>query len=175
MDHQPFEEWLLTEETLTPQQKRQLTAHLQSCRSCSALAEVDLAFRSVRQVEPAAGFVDRFQVRLVERKQALRRRNALGFILLALSVVGLLAALVWPVLRVAVESPVDLLTSWLSALFGFWASLQALLHAGSVLFRVAPGFVPIYIWAILLFGLAGWSLVWAFSLMRFFRVQRLPG
>jgi hypothetical protein len=173
MDHRLFEDWLLKEEPLTPQQKRELDAHLQTCRSCTALAEVDLAFRSVRQAEPAAGFVSRFQSHLSERKQALHRRNVLGFIFLILGVVGLLVVLVLPFLRSAIESPVEILTSSLSWLVGMWASIQALFHAGSVLFRVAPGFVPVYIWGILLFCLSGWSLVWVYSLMRFTRLPRL--
>ncbi len=172
MDHRPFEDWLLAEQPLTTQQTRELTTHLQTCRSCSALAEVNLAFRSVRQADPAREFVSRFQVRLAARKQALRRRNALGFLLLTLSVAGLLTGLAWPVLRAAVESPVDMLASWLSSLVGLWASIQALIHAGSVLFRVAPGFVPGYIWAILLFGLTGWSLVWVLSLKKFTKIQQ---
>lgn len=173
MNHRPFEDWLLTKEPLNSRQKRELTTHLQTCRSCTALAEVDLAFQSVRPAEPAGGFVNRFQVRLVEHRQALRKRNTVGFLVLALGAVGLLLGLVWPVLRTAVESPVDMLASWLSSLVGLWASIQALFHAGSVLFRVAPGFVPGYIWAVLLFGLTGWSLVWVFSLMKFTRVSNL--
>jgi hypothetical protein len=173
MDHRPFEDWLLNEEPLTPPQKRALTAHLQSCRSCSALAEVDIAFRSVRQAEPAKEFTNRFQVRLAGHKQALRRRNALGFIILALCVAGLLTWLAWPVLRAVVAAPVDMVASWLSSLVGLWASIQALFHAGSVLFRVAPGFVPGYIWAILLFCLTGWSLVWVFSLMKYTRARTI--
>jgi hypothetical protein len=172
MNHRPFEDWLLTEEPLTSQQKRELNAHLQTCHSCSAMVEVNLAFRSVRQAEPAAGFVDRFQVRLVAQRKAMRRRNVVGFAILVLSVVGLLMGLAWPVLKAAVESPVDLLGSWLSSLVNLWASLQVLFHAGSVLFRVAPGFVPGYIWAILLFALTGWSVVWVFSLKKFTRVSQ---
>lgn len=170
MDHRPFEDWLLAEDPLTPQQTRELSAHLQNCRSCSALAEVNLAFRSVRQAAPAAGFAGRFQVRLAAQRRAMRRRNVVGFIVLVVSVVSLLAGLAWPVLRTAVQSPVGLLGSWLSSLVNVWVSLQVLFHAGSVLLRVAPGFVPGYIWAILLFALTGWSAVWVVSLKKFTRV-----
>lgn len=172
MNHRPFEDWLLNEDSLTPQQKRELNAHLQTCRSCSAIAEVNLAFRSARQAEPGGGFVGRFQVRLAAQRKALRRRNAIGFIILALGVIGLLLGLTWPVLRVAVESPVGLLGSWLSSLVNLWASLQVMLHAGSVLFRVAPGFVPGYVWAMLLFALTGWSMVWVVSLKKFTRISQ---
>jgi hypothetical protein len=36
-----------------------------------------------------------------------------------------------------------------------------------VLYKVAPGFVPAYIWAVVLFAAGGWSLVWVVSLMKF--------
>jgi hypothetical protein len=166
MDHRPFEDWLLEEAPLTPRQKRELAAHLQACSSCSALAEVNLSLRAVRQAEPRAGFAGRFQVRLAAQRKAMRRRNVVGFAILAVSVVGLLAGLAWPVLKSAIESPVDLLGSWLAALTNLWASLQVLFHAGAVLLRVAPGFVPGYLWAILLFSFTGWSAVWVLSLKK---------
>jgi hypothetical protein len=172
MDHLPFEDWLLNEESLTPRQTRELSAHLQTCRSCSALAELDLALHSVRQAEPARGFTNRFQDRLAEHRQGMRRRNALGFSLMTLSVVGTFTGLAWPALRTAFESPVDVVSSWLSSLVGLWASIHALIQAGLVLLRVAPGFVPGYIWTVLLFGLTGWSVVWIFSLLKFTRIPQ---
>jgi hypothetical protein len=172
MDHRPFEDWLLSEENLNPQQKRDLVAHLQTCQSCSAVAAVNRAFHSVRQAEPAAGFGNRFQVRLAAQRKTVRQRNVVGFSLLVLSVIGLFLGITWPVLKAAVESPVDLLGSWLSTLTNLWVSLQVLFRAGSVLFRVAPGFVPGYIWAILVFALTGWSVAWALSLRKFIRIKQ---
>jgi hypothetical protein len=89
-----------------------------------------------------------------------------------LSVIGLFLGITWPVLKAAVETPVDLLGSWLSTLTNLWVSLQVLFRAGSVLFRVAPGFVPGYIWAILLFALTGWSVAWVLSLRKFIRIKQ---
>ena len=53
MNHRPFEDWLLDNAALTPDQKRQLQTHLQTCSSCTAIAEVNLALKSVRLAEPA--------------------------------------------------------------------------------------------------------------------------
>jgi hypothetical protein len=172
MDHRPFEDWLLTDETLNFQQKRELNAHLQTCRSCSAIAEVNLAFRSARLAEPAAGFADRFQVRLAAQRKAMRRRNVIGFAVLTLSVAGLLTGFAWPLLKAVFESPVHLVASWLSSLVNLWVSIQAIFQAGSVLFRVVPGFIPAYFWIILLFALTGGSVVWVVSLMKFTKVSQ---
>ena len=167
MNHRPFEDWLLDNQPLTTDQKRQLNTHLRTCSSCAALAEVNLALKSVRVAAPGAGFADRFQVRLADRKQALRRRNFWGFVVLTLSVLGLFGWVSWPVLKDLIQSPVNLLASWISSMVSFWVSLQAIFRAGMVLFKVVPGFVPAYIWAVILFAAGGWSLVWVVSLMKF--------
>jgi hypothetical protein len=172
MDHRPFEDWLLDNQSLTTDQERQLNTHLRTCSSCAALAEVNLALKSVKVAAPAAGFTDRFQVRLAVKKQALRRRNFWGFLLLTVSVLGLLGWVSWPVLKDLIQSPVNLLTSWISSLVSFWASLQAIFRAGIVLFKVVPGFVPAYIWAVILFAAGGWSMVWVVSLMKFTKYRQ---
>jgi len=172
MNHLPFEEWMLKEEKLTRTQERELAAHLQECRYCTALEEVNLALRSARQVEPARGFTSRFHARLADRKQALKRRSVLGFSLLAVSTLGVFTATTWTALQAVVESPLGAVSSWLTSLVGIWASLQAMFHAGLVLFRVAPAFVPGYIWTVLIFILSGWSLVWIYSLLKFTRIPQ---
>jgi hypothetical protein len=167
MDHRPFEDWLLDNPPLTNDQKRQLNTHLQTCSSCSALVEVNLVLKSVRLAEPAVGFADRFQVRLAAKKKALRQRNFWGFSVLSLSVVGIFAWVSWPMIKNLIQSPVNLLASWISSLVSLLDSLQALFRAGMVLFKVVPGFVPAYIWAVILFGAGAWSLVWVASLIKF--------
>ena len=157
---------------LTTDQKRQLNTHLRTCTSCAALAEVNLALKSVKLAAPAEGFTDRFQLSLAARKQALRRRNVWGFMILTLSVLGLLGWIAWPVLKDLVQSPVNLLASWMTSVVSFVASLQAIFRAGMVLFKVVPGFVPTYIWAVILFAAGGWSLVWVVSLVKFTKIPQ---
>ncbi len=172
MDHRPFEDWLLEDKALAVDEKRQLNLHLRSCSSCTALAEVDLALKSARATGPAVGFAERFQVRLVARKKALRQRNSWGFVVLALSVLSMLVWISWPLLKGFIESPVNLLASWLSTLLSFWAAFQAMFHAGAVLFKVVPSFVPAYIWTVVLFAAGGWSLLWIFSLIKFTKIPQ---
>jgi hypothetical protein len=167
MDHRPFEDWLLNNQILAADEKRQLNVHLQVCSSCTALAEVTLALKSVKIAAPSDGFADRFQVRLSARKQALRRRHFFGFLLLTLSVLSVLTLIGWPLITSLVRSPVDLLASWLGSLLSFFASLEAMAHAGMVLFRIAPGFIPAYVWTVTLFAACGWCLLWVFSLIKF--------
>jgi hypothetical protein len=172
MDHRPFEDWLLDNRQLNSNEKRQLNDHLRGCPSCSALAEVDLALKSVKMAEPSTGFADLFQVRLASRKKALQRRNFWGFFVLTVSVIGMLVWLAWPIITSFVQSPVNLLASWLTSLASLWANAETLLQGGAVLFKVIPGFIPAYVWIILLLIAGGWSLLWIFSLMKLTKIPR---
>lgn len=172
MDHRPFEDWLLENKDLTSNEKRLLDAHLQSCRSCTALAEVNLALKSARVAAPQAGFTDRFQVRLAARKQALRVRNIWGFAILCLSAFGLLMGLGWPLILGFFQSPVNAAVSWLTTLMSAWAALQTMFHAGETLFKVLPGFVPEYMWAAILVAALGWIVIWVISLVKITKVPR---
>jgi hypothetical protein len=172
MDHRPFEGWLLDNEPLAADEKRQLDAHLQVCCSCSALAEVAVALKSVKMAAPAAGFTERFQVRLASQKKALHRKNFWGFLLLTLSGLSVLIIIAWPVITGMLHSPVDLMASWLGSLLSFWASLNAMAHAGAVLYRIVPDFIPAYIWTVVLFAAGGWSLLWVFSLIKFTKLPQ---
>ena len=172
MDHRPFEDWLLNAQTLSANEKQQLNAHLQGCSSCSALAEVNLALKTVKMSAPADGFAERFQLRLEAKKQALRRRNFWGFLLLTCSVLSGLIWVAWPVLKSLIQSPVDLLASWLSTIVSVWASVEALFQGGRVILKVLPGFIPFYVWIVVLLVAGGWSLLWVFSLMKFTKISQ---
>ncbi len=172
MDHRPFEDWLLNNQILSADENRQLNAHLQACSSCSALAEVNLALKSIKMAAPAAGFAERFQVRLDAQKKALRRRNIWGFLVLTCSVISGLFWIAWPVFKSLVQSPVDWLASWLSTVVSIWASLEALFQGGRVILKVLPGFIPIYIWIVVLLVAGGWSFLWVFSLMKFAKISQ---
>lgn len=173
MDHRPFKDWLIENKRLNPSEKNQLSAHLQVCNSCKALAEVDLALKTTRVESPRAGFARRFELRLADRKKVLHIRNTWGFSLLGASVTGLLVFLLWPVLKGLVQSPVDVLGSWLTSLISFWSITQALLHTGQVVFKVVPGFVPAIIWIVIIGAAGTWSLIWIFSLLRITRSLRV--
>jgi hypothetical protein len=172
MDHRPFEDWLLDNQALSTGQMRQLNAHLRVCPDCTAIAEVNLALNSTKLAVPAAGFTERFQIRLSARKKAMHLRNFWGIMVLTLSALGILTWVTWPILKDLFQSPVNLLASWISSMASFWASVQAITQAGLVLFKVAPGFIPAYIWMVILFVAGAWSLVWVISFMKFTKVYQ---
>jgi hypothetical protein len=107
MDHQPFRNWLLSEERLSAEQIQSLQQHLASCESCSqiesAWKEVDFQFQNLSLVAPKSGFTERFQDRLVEYQSARQLRKgwltigATAFI--AILLLALLVTQVWELIQ----------------------------------------------------------------------------
>ena len=167
MNHLPFENWLLNDTPVTPEQQRELELHLRDCSYCNALAETGRMLKTAKMVTPAVGFTARFQARLVERKIADRRRRLWGSVLFT---VGGFALLMWILAPYAVSffaSP----ATWISAVVGWLVflgtTLFALADAGRVILSVIPNFLPPFAWMVLLSMFAGIGLLWSVSIWRF--------
>ena len=172
MNHQPFEEWLLTEKLISPKERFELDVHLRTCSYCSALAETGKALRTVKRVAPAAGFSARFQSRLATQKAADSRRKRWGTVLFTFGGLVMLMWLVAPYLASFFAAP----ATWIAALIE-WAvflitTLQAVTQAGSVLLRALPGFLSPFAFMVLVSAFAGIGLLWSVSIWRFVRVPR---
>ena len=172
MNHRPFEDWLLDDIPVTPEQKRDLDAHLRTCTHCAALAKTGAVLKSARKASPPTGFTMRFQARLAAQKLAERRRKFWGAIVFTLGGLALLVWLTFPYLATFFSSP----AAWISALVE-WVlflvtTLQAMAQAGSVLLNVIPGFLPPFAWMVVISTFAGISLLWSVSIWRFSRVPQ---
>lgn len=169
MNHRPFEDWLLNEQPLNFDQKRELQAHIQNCAHCSALAEVNVELRSVKMASPAAGFTARFQTRLAAQRVRERRNRLVGVLILTLGGIGLLGWYLAPYVIQFLASP----AGWIAALVNFFLTLFDMLRAigeiGSIFLRVLPGFIPPFGWMVILSTLSGFALLWTVSLWRFTR------
>jgi hypothetical protein len=172
MKHQPFEEWLLNDKLISPEQKRELDSHLRTCAYCSALAETGLALKSVKMVPPREGFTSRFQVRLAERKVAERRRRFWGAILFTFGGLVLLLLLTSPYLFSFFASPATWISSLVELGVYFITTIRALAEAGLVVADVIPSFLSPFMWMILLSAVAGISLLWSISIWRFVRAPQ---
>jgi anti-sigma factor RsiW len=169
MKHRPFEDWLLDDQPLDPTQKRELNAHLRACNACRAIAESNLALRSARVVAPAPGFTARWQERLVLARRAQRRRTLLGTLFFSLGGLLLLALLAGPILVSLIGSPAEWISAMVHVLLFLYTTTLAVAEASSVMFRVLPGFMPPFIWLVLLSTLSGLGLLWSVSLWRLMR------
>jgi hypothetical protein len=172
MNHQPFEEWLLSETLISPRQKLELDAHLRVCSYCSALAETGMALRTVKKVAPAAGFSARFQARLALQRAAELRRKRWGTVLFTAGGLIMLMWLVGPYLASFIAAP----ATWIAALVEWVVfvitTVQAVAQAGSVLLGMLPGFLSPFALMVLVSAIAGISLLWSVSIWRFVRVPR---
>ena len=172
MNHQPFEEWLLNDEPITPEQKRELDLHLRSCDYCSALAETGKVLRSVVMASPAEGFTARFQARLAEHKRADRRRKLWGAGFFLIGGISLLLWFAGPSILSFLSSPENWIVTFVEWGVFLITTLQALTQAGEVLLHVIPGFLPPFAWMVVVSGFAGISLLWSVSIWRFVRAPQ---
>lgn len=169
MKHRPFEDWLLDDQPLDPTQKRELDAHMRTCNACCAIAESNLALRSARVIAPAPGFTARWQERLVLARRAQRRRTLLGTLFFSLGGLLLLALLAGPTLVSLIGSPAEWISAMVHAALFIYTTILAVAGAGSVIFRVLPGFMPPFVWLVLLSTLSGLGLLWSVSIWRLMR------
>lgn len=102
--HQPFNDWLFTDEPLTVEQAHQLQEHLHHCEHCRkqqlAWLGVQHLVRVTGQVAPGPGFAFRWQVRLAARRLERQHRIAWWFFLVVSSLaLALIALLGWQVVQ----------------------------------------------------------------------------
>ena len=138
MNHQPFREWLLTDEKLSIDQTQALQDHLSSCESCSqmesAWKEVELAIRKAPQVEPESGFTLRWQDHLVEYQS--NQQSHRGWLTITATTIiasGLLVLMVTQLWSL-IQEPGAYLTVWLNRLVGVisvYYMLRNIVSAGS--------------------------------------------
>jgi hypothetical protein len=167
MNHQPFEDWLLSDKLIDPKQKLELDAHLRICSYCSALAETGKALRMVKKVSPATGFSARFQARLAMQRAVERRRRLWGAVLFTFGGLVMLMGIAAPYLASFFASPATWITSVIEWGVFLFTTLQAMAQAGSVLVDIIPGFIPPFAWMVVISALAGILLLWSVSIWRF--------
>lgn len=103
LNHQPFRDWLFTEEPLNPADALLLQEHLQTCEACQkqrlAWNNVQHLLQTSEQADPEAGFTVRWQNRLAAQRLKKQHKIAWGFFfaaagssLIILAVLGWLAA-----------------------------------------------------------------------------------
>ncbi len=172
MNHRPFEDWLLDDLVLSPEQKRELNVHLRTCKSCTALAEANLALRSARVAPPPPGFTARWQERLVLARQAQRRRTLIGTLLFSISGLLLLALLTGPAIAAVMASPATWISNLVRGGLFLYTILMTAKEAGVVLLRIMPDFLPPFAWLVILSTISGLGLLWSVSIWRLTRAPQ---
>ncbi len=177
MEHEPYEEWLLSGEELSTDQQLQLENHLASCADCARLATgwqaIHQALISNLEVaEPEPGFSDRWKERLADRRAAQHiRMTWIALLVCVGGIVLTLIGLAMPEIH-GLPSPVQLLSS---VVFSVAQGIVTVQDAGAWIFsllRGVPLFVPLFFWIVLSTALLLWSLVWMIGIWRLPHLQR---
>ena len=180
MNHQPFENWLFSEEPLPENDERALRNHLADCEQCSSLEDawLDVAnlFETVPEVDPAPGFVNRWQSVLEADRAAARqtRQRWQSWIMLILVANGALITLVLLGIQVfrTYTSLTDFLLSWVYRLAVMFTLANGLQNVFSTLLRTIPALIPASWWATAAILLGISTLIWVVSMRKLTSLPR---
>lgn len=170
MKQQPFDEWVLAAEDLTPEQAKALQEHLSTCKNCQALVEADCAVRSLLTdaavISPDPGFVQRWEERLNRSRQKAHRRQ----VSIVLGVSAVAAGIILSVFSVKLlwllASLDDLLIDIFWEGFRMIEAVALIGHFGTTFIDVLSGVVS-PLWGIALISLiVGLCVLWFISLYR---------
>lgn len=178
LNHLPFEDWLLSTETLSLDEARQLQEHLQSCQACMrlsvALREVDRELHNAPVLAPTPGFVSRWQTRLeANRLQSHRRQTFLIMFLCiggAMFMLSLLGLAIFPVLR----SPWPVFLAFLYELTSTFTLATVISEALVTVLKAVYEMVPVTQWAAIWVALAGLGALWVVAMHRLTLPRRIP-
>jgi hypothetical protein len=176
MNHLPYEEWLLSDEPLSPEEQGQLDEHLITCESCQqiafALQSVAIAIQETPEVMPAPGFTQRWQARQIQRRSAQRSR--ITWIVFVLCTVGAFAALLGLALPQVggLPTPVEMISSLLHSTSSLLVTLQDIQDVLSAIFTHMPLAVPVLLWIIVTMSVAVWSVIWFVFIWRLPKIRR---
>jgi len=113
MAHQPFENWLITEESLTAAQQIELDDHLRGCPQCrelqAGLAGVNRLLSAAEMAAPKPGFSQRWQSLAARRKLEQQPRQVRIFILVLIEAALISLALLVTIMLVGRVSLAEIL------------------------------------------------------------------
>ena len=180
MNHQPFENWLFSEEPLPADDERELRAHLMDCDQCSGLKnawmDVEYLFAEVNEIEPAPGFINRWQATLDANQaaeKALRQRwQSLIFLVVIANFALIALALVGVQLFNTYGSVTEWVVSWIYRAATVMVMVNGFGNALITISRTIPQLIPNGWWAAIVVILGFSTIVWFFSLMKLSSLPR---
>jgi hypothetical protein len=152
MNHLPYKEWLLSEDSLSSEQAKTLAEHLKTCQSCqqveSGWKDVEVLFQKTPAVTPVPGFASRWQARLEAHRLRKQRRLAWTIVGIFSGIAAILITLFGTQVLQMLDSPGNLILVWISRITGvlsiYWAIENLVNHLVMQL--------PSLTWLALIFG-----------------------
>jgi hypothetical protein len=173
-DHQLFEEWLFSDESLYPDDSSSLEDHLKGCEPCRSLSvawgEVEKQINRTPRVSPSPGFADRWQMRLAADQLKRHRRQALSILFFSVIGAAVLIVLLAAILAPAFKSPLPLLMVWAYQFVSLILFASLLGDALLTFTRTVFGVIPSSFWIGFLVTVGSLGLVWilAFRKLTYF-------
>lgn len=177
MNHQPYEDWLFSDEPLLPEHTRDLQAHLRICDSCRQLSEswvdIENLFQVTPVVEPQVGFSARWLTRLEEKEKKTNQIQSWMMLFITGGVAIFILLLLSVNLYTSVDQPIQLLllgtnkiTEWLSLIKATNEVLSALVELVSIM--ISPTW-----WVLFAAVISLLSLLWIYSLKQLIQPRRM--
>jgi predicted anti-sigma-YlaC factor YlaD len=180
MNHQPFKNWMFSDEPLTPEQIKVLDAHLATCESCRSLSnawvEVRTVLHSSQTIQPAINFAERWQARLVEQSENLtyrKQRQSWWFFFIAAGLAFLFLVVLTAQVISSFDSPTAIFLSGLYLFTEAIESITTLQGLVSVLLNTLITVVPPAWWIFMMLLLCGLITIWLASLRRIVYPRRI--
>jgi hypothetical protein len=177
MNHQPFETWLLSEETLPPEQALALREHLAACESCQRLEHswsgVKLLIQRTAPAAPASGFKARWQDRLAKDRREHQQRQAWGMLAFTGSIAFALLLLLGYFSLDLVNSPEQLLMYAVYKLATLYFLGISSWEAFLGIMRSFTGVLPLALWAGMLGAISVLGVLWIVAYQKIMALRRV--
>jgi len=169
MNHQPYEEWILDEVQIDPQEQDSLNQHLKECPECYKLYhswnKVQNQIRSTPVKAAPAGFMRRWKTDFASRQQEQERRQARTLLISLASGAGAVM-IALAVILLPDFSVISLLVGFMTTIIKLFSGIESLWSVTRNIIDSAPT-ITLIISGLLI---AGWislaAFAWGLSIWR---------
>ena len=170
MSHQPFEQWILDDQSLSSDETELLADHLQQCSDCSRLQDqwkcVEQTLQNAPIMYAPEGFSVRWQQSFLARKAVQQKENRKRFIYF-LIFGSFTSLLMYITLSIISGSPIRSFIMLIKGGTQFAVRLSNInVFINSILSYLPPIF-PILLWILLAFSLILMLALWGLTFWRF--------
>jgi len=180
MNHQPFNNWMFSDESLLPEQTKLLEAHLATCETCrslsSAWVEVRTMLQSAQTIQPTINFAERWQASLATQNEGLlyrKQRQSWWFFFIAAGLACLSLVILLAQILTSFKSPMAIFLSGLYLFTEAIGSLTSFQGLVITLLNTLIVIVPPAWWILLTVAICGLITIWLISLRRVVYPRRI--
>lgn len=164
MNHQPFEDWILDEKPLTPEEHVELEEHLKVCENCQMIAKgltaTDRIFQNAPMFSPQPGFNQRWEAFFIKRKEEEQSWAAVKVLGIVIGICILLYLVLDAGMLDMFQSPIQMIANIFINVIGFITGMVAMRDALITFTNVLPVGVPFVIMMVIITNVFFWTAIW---------------